>query len=155
MIGFKRENGELFACARGLRKLLPMLGLAAIGLSGCSFSMSLPSFLHDDETGSIKPQRSPLSDQLDDKDWKIARPALAKVVSAAEDQPPVAWSNPDTGRGGLFQSVGIEFTREGRQCRAFVAGVSGDESKSMLQGVGCLTAQGDVVLANVGPWKGP
>jgi hypothetical protein len=134
--------------------IIPMLALAAIGLSGCSFSMSLPSFMSDDETGSIKPRPSPLSDQLDAADWRIAQPALARVLAAAETQPPVAWSNPDNGHDGLFQSVGIAFTRDGRQCRAFVAGVSVPESKVMLQGVGCLTDKGEVALNGVGPWKG-
>ena len=116
--------------------------------------MSLPSFLNEDETAAIKPQRAVLSVELDAADWRIAQPALAKAMSAVDPQPPVAWSNADSGHGGLFQSVGLAFTRNGAQCRAFVAGVSVAESKTMLQGVGCLTNQGEVALSGVGPWRG-
>jgi 17 kDa outer membrane surface antigen len=153
MIRFKQTNGELFARSTTLKFVLPLIGALAAGLGGCSFS--LPSFLHDDdETASMKPKRSPLSDELDAADWRVAQPTLAKVLTSVESEPPAAWANPDTGRGGLFQSVGIAFTRDGRKCRAFVAGVSNQDSKSMLQGVGCLTEKGDVALADVGPWRG-
>ena len=154
MIRFKRGIGELFARSKRLRLLIPLLGLVATGLSGCSFSMSLPSFLPDDETSSVKPQRSPLSSELDAADWRIAQPALVKAMAATDSQPPVAWSNPDTGHAGLFQSVGLAFAREGRQCRAFVAGVSVAETRTMLQGVGCLGEPGEIALDGVGPWKG-
>ena len=116
--------------------------------------MSLPSFFQDDETGSIKPKRSPLSADLDQADWRIARPALEKALAGADAQAPVAWSNPDTGHGGLFQSVGLSFAREGRSCRAFVAGVTAGGSKSMLQGVGCRSDDGEIALDGVGAWKG-
>ena len=116
--------------------------------------MSLPSFLQDDETASIKPRRSPLSADLDPADWRVARPALAKVLAGADSQAPVTWSNPDSGHGGLFQSVGLAFVRDGRSCRAFVAGVTAADSKSMLQGVGCQGDDGDIALEGVGPWKG-
>jgi hypothetical protein len=151
---FKRRNGELFAGLKRLQTSIPLLALIAIGVSGCSFSVALPSFLNDDETSSIKPKSSPLSDSLDESDWGIARPALAKAMVGLDSQPPVAWSNPDTGRGGLFQSVGVPFTRNGRQCRAFVAGLSIHESKTMIQGVACLADNGEVALDGVGPWKG-
>jgi len=116
--------------------------------------MSLPSFLQDDETGSIKPRRSPLSTELDPADWRVARPALAKALAGADSQPPVSWSSPQSGHGGLFQSVGLAFVREGRTCRAFVAGVTAGESKTILQGVGCQAEDGDIALDGVGPWKG-
>jgi 17 kDa outer membrane surface antigen len=153
MIGFKLGNGERSARPTRLKFLAPLIGALAAGLGGCSFS--LPSFLHeDDETASIRPKHSPLTDDFDAADWRVAQPALAKALTNEEPQPPVAWTNPATGRGGLFQSVGIGFTREGRKCRAFVAGVSNQDSKSMLQGVGCVTENGDIALADVGPWKG-
>ena len=154
MIIFKRKNGERFGRRAFLRVVVPLLAVAAIGLSGCSISMSLPSFMGDDETGTIKPMHSPLSDQLDLADWRIAQPALAKTLTGVDSQPPIAWSNPDTAHAGLFQSVGLGFTRDGRKCRAFVAGVSGSEVKTMLQGVGCLDDKGEVALAGVEPWKG-
>jgi 17 kDa outer membrane surface antigen len=153
MIGFKLRNGERSARSTHLKFVLPLMAALAAGLGGCSFA--LPSFLHeDDETASVKLKHSPLSDELDAADWRVAQPALAKVLASDDPQPPVAWTNPATGRGGLFQSVGIGFTREGRKCRAFVAGVSNQDSKSMLQGVGCLTDSGEIALADVGPWNG-
>ena len=116
--------------------------------------MSLPSFLQEDETASIKPKRSPLSADLDTADWRLARPALAKAIAGDDAQPPVSWSNPDSRHGGLFQSVGLAFVRDGRNCRAFVAGVTANQSRSMLQGVGCQGDDGDIALDGVGPWKG-
>ena len=152
MIRFKRPNCEFFAQSKFFR-LLPVLALAA-GLGGCSFSMALPSFLHDDETGSIVPQRTRLGERIDDDDWRIARPALEKALGATDSDPPVAWSNPATGRSGLFQSVGLPFAREGARCRAFVAGISDKDQKAMLQGVGCVATPGEIDVADVKPWKG-
>ena len=154
MIDFKGENGERFARLGLWWTIVQLLGFASVAMSGCSISMSLPSFLGDDETGSIKSQRSPLSSDLDAADWRQARPALVKAMAAVDSQPPVAWSNPDSGHGGLFQSVGLEFARNGRKCRAFVAGVTAGETKSMLQGVGCLSDDGDIALDGVAAWKG-
>jgi surface antigen len=155
MIELNRRNGERFARIGRSGALTCLFALAAAALGGCSFSMSLPSFMQDDETGLIKPKRSPLSAELDSADWRVARPALAKALAGADSQPPVAWSNPDSGHGGLFQSVGLAFAREGRNCRAFVAGVNAGEAKSMLQGVGCEGDNGEVALESVGPWRGP
>ena len=154
MIRFKRENGERFARRVKLGGVMAAFAVSAIGLSGCSFSMSLPSFIGDDETGTIKPRHSPLSDQLDLADWRFAEPALARTLTAVDSQPPFVWSNPDTGHGGLFQSVGLAFSRDGQKCRAFVAGVSVDAAKSILQGVGCLDNKGEVAIDGVKPWQG-
>jgi hypothetical protein len=154
MIRFKREDGEHPAHRGKIHALAVLIAVGALGSSGCSISMSLPPFIGDDETGTIKPAHSPLSDQLDLADWRIAQPALAKVLTAGDSQPPVAWTNPGTTHGGLFQSVGLAFTRKGAKCRAFVAGVSGSEEKTILQGIGCLDENGEVQVDGVGPWKG-
>jgi hypothetical protein len=134
------------------RAPIAALGLLAIGLAGCS--MSIPSFLNNDATDSIKPVVSPLSPDLDMKDWRIAEPILAQALLNGEPAAPVQWSNPDSGRSGAFQPVASVFLREGKKCRAFVARILAADGPKMLQAVGC-PSEGDVVaIDKVEPWKG-
>jgi 17 kDa outer membrane surface antigen len=138
--------------ARTGRLWLAALSLLAIGVAGCS--MSIPSFLSEDATGSIKPAASPLSSDLDVKDWRIAEPILAEALLNGEPAAPVRWSNPDSGRSGAFQPVAGLFQREGKTCRAFVARVLAAEGAKMLQAIGCPGEAGGVLIAQVEPWKG-
>src|SRR5580698_6406099 len=104
-----------------MRLSLAAPGLLALGLAGCSMSIPLKSFMNNDTTGSIKPAISPLSADLDMKDWRIAEPVLAQALQSGAPEAPMHWSNPDSGRSGAFQPVGATFSHEGRPCRAFVA----------------------------------
>ncbi len=116
--------------------------------------MTIGPFMSDDETGSIKPAASPLSPDLDMKDWRIAEPILASALLNGEPQAPVKWSNPDSGRSGAFQPVAATFSREGKPCRAFVARIVVADGPKMLQAVGCPGEEGAVALDKVEPWKG-
>jgi hypothetical protein len=134
------------------RLRIAALGLIAFALAGCS--MSIPSFLSDDTTGSIRPAASPLSPDLDVKDWRIAEPILAQALANGEPAAAVRWSNPDSGRSGAFQPVASPFQREGKTCRAFVARINGADASKMLQAIGCPSEAGVVALDKVEPWKG-
>jgi hypothetical protein len=129
-------------------------GLLALALAGCSMSIPLKSFMNNDTTGSIKAASSPLSADLDMKDWRIAEPVLAQALQSGEPEAAAHWSNPDSGRSGAFQPVAATFAREGRPCRAFVARIVAADGPKMLQAIGCPEADGMVAIDRVEPWKG-
>ena len=143
-------RGRLSLAALGLLAL----GLLAPGLAGCSMSIPLKSFMNNDTTSSIKPTSSPLSTDLDMKDWRIAEPVLAQALQSGEPETAAHWSNPDSGRSGAFQPVAATFSREGRPCRAFVARIVVADGPKTLQAIGCQEADGMVALDRVEPWKG-
>jgi hypothetical protein len=148
-------RGGLSLAAPGLPALgLLALGLLAPGLAGCSMSIPLKSFMNDDTTGSIKPAVSPLSADLDMKDWRIAEPVLARALRSGEPDAAMHWSNPDSGRSGAFQPVAATFSREGRPCRAFVARIVAADGSKLLQAIGCPEEGGIVALDRIEPWKG-
>jgi hypothetical protein len=142
------------APAAGNRLTVGALGVIALGLAGCSMSIPLKSFMTSDTTGSIKADASPLSPDLDMKDWRIAEPILAHALQSGEAAAAVKWSNPDSGRSGAFQPVADTFSREGKPCRAFVARILVADGPKMLQAVGCPREDGVVALDRVEPWKG-
>lgn len=137
-------------------KCLSIAALAALafGLAGCSMSIPLTSFMSDDTTGSIKPSASPLSPDLDMKDWRIAEPVLAQALQSPAPEAPARWSNPDSGRSGAFQPVAATFSREGKPCRAFVARIVAADGPKMLQAIGCPEDSETVALERIEPWKG-
>jgi 17 kDa outer membrane surface antigen len=110
--------------------------------------------MNNDTTGSIKPVTSPLSSDLDMKDWRIAEPILASALLNDEPQAPAKWSNPDSGRSGAFQPVAAAFSREGKPCRAFVARIVAADGAKLLQAIGCPGDAGAVAIDKVEPWKG-
>jgi hypothetical protein len=130
------------------------VGLLALGAAGCSISVPMAPFMRDDTTGSIKSSASPLSPDLDVKDWRIAEPILAQALRSGEAEAPVRWSNPDSGRSGAFQPVAGAFSRDGKPCRAFVARVIVADQSKLLQAIGCPDDSGMVAIDKVEPWKG-
>ena len=146
-------NGGILAGTSTKRLPAALFAFCLIGLGGCSISIPLGPFASDDTTGSIKPETSPLSPDLDIKDWRIAEPVLNKALLSHEASAPVEWTNPDSGRSGAFQTVASAFLRDGKPCRAFVARVTLADSVKMLQAVGCAREAGEVALDKVEPWK--
>jgi hypothetical protein len=136
-----------------VRSLLSV-GLLAFGVAGCSISVPMAPFMRDDTTSSIKSSASPLSPDLDVKDWRIAEPILAQALRSGEPEAPVRWSNPDSGRSGAFQPVASAFSRDGKPCRAFVARIIVADESKLLQAIGCPDDSGMVALDKVEPWKG-
>jgi len=112
----------------------------------------LKSLLPDDATGSIARNPSPISADLSAADWRIAEPKLVQALkSSGGDE--IAWSNPDSGRGGVFQPVAGPFDRDGHACRAFVARVDLADRNATVQAVGCLLASDELLVDQVQPWK--
>jgi hypothetical protein len=127
-------------------------GLVALTLDGCSLTFPLKSFLPEDTTGSVAQKSSPISPDLDAADWRLAEPHLVEALkSSGADE--TSWSNPDSGRGGVFQPVAEPFDRDGRTCRAFLARVDLAGSKTTIQAVGCLLARDELLIDQVQPWK--
>jgi hypothetical protein len=142
------------------RAILARLGWAgawlsgALVLAGCSISMSLPSLIDTEPTGSIKPKSSPVSSAYDARDWRIAEPVLAASLRAPGRSAPVVWSNAETGDHGEFQAADETVTRDGLACRAFVARVADANATRSLKAVGCPGESGDVAIYDASPWTG-
>jgi hypothetical protein len=126
--------------------------LVAFTLAGCSMTFPSRSLLPDDATGSVRAKPSPISDDLDADDWRVAEPKLAQALKS-DGADETSWSNPDSGRGGAFQPVAGPFSRDGHFCRAFVARVDLVDRKTTVQAVGCLMASDEVLVDQVQPWK--
>jgi hypothetical protein len=126
----------------------------ALVLAGCSISMSLPSFIDKEPTGSIKPKPSPVSSAYDARDWRIAEPVLAASLRAPGRGGAVVWSNAETGDHGEFQAVDATFTRDGLSCRTFVARLAEANETRTLKAVGCPGESGEVAIYDASPWTG-
>jgi hypothetical protein len=132
-----------------------MLALLCLAVAGCSFSIPpLTSFSSDDTTGSIKTESWPLAPDLDEKDWRLAEPALHKALVSDEPSAPASWSNPNSGRSGAFLPVAGTFLRDGKSCRAFVARIASSETAKMVQAIGCPLEGDRVAVGKASPWKG-
>jgi len=147
------ERGEILSerWVKAWRFAAPAL-LAAV-LTGCAINVPLPSLMSDDTTGSIKARPTPFSGDLDETDWRIAEPGLARALKSGGGDEPQQWTNPASGRKGAFQSVAGAFKRDGQTCRAFLARISAPGSTKTLQGVGCLMAGDAVFVEETQPWK--
>ncbi len=154
MIPINRRNRE--RRARWVAALA--LSLASL-LTGCAMSIPLPSFFGDDSTGSIKPQASPLSKDMEMKDWQVAQPVLAKALRADASQESLAWTNPDTGKSGAFLGVAASFPRKGKTCRAFVARFGLPQAGAAapdqtVQATGCFGDGPEIDVSDVAPFRG-
>lgn len=79
---------------------------------------------------------------LSPNDWLYARGALGLALTGREDDPPVSWINPDTGRRGAFVARGTLETRDGMTCRAFrITRQDGPQTESR-DGMACRTPSG-------------
>jgi hypothetical protein len=129
---------------------------AALALAGCA--VSLPGFIDDQPTGSIRPKSVPaaLSSAYEPRDWRLAEPVLSATLRAKDGDAPGAWSNPETGTHGEFIAVAGAFERDGRPCRVFVARVVGKDGApdKTLQGVGCPREGEEAAIYDVSPWSG-
>ena len=132
--------------------------LGALSIGGGSLSYSVASLVPDEETttGSIaaKP-RNPLSADLSAEDWRRAKGALAVALDPQGNGSAVTWDNPETGVKGHFTPVGQPFVKSDEICRAFLAGVTGQDSTSNLQGTACRLSGQDWAIKEVKPWRRP
>lgn len=129
--------------------------LTAISLGGCATAIPLPSFAGistSDVTGSIK-KTPPLSDKLNNEDWRRAKGALAVALDPQGNGAPVAWENPQTLAKGTFVPVGQAWAKDDGICRTFLADLNGSHPQSQLQGNACRSKDGEWTIGKVEPWK--
>jgi surface antigen len=126
--------------------------LLALLTSGCS--VPLPSFVAEDQTGSIPPTVSPLSSTLSAEDWRRAKGAMAVALDPQGNGAPVAWANPQTGAEGSFTPVGDAYARDDKICRAFLADLSGAASAPKQQGTACRDGADNWSVVDVRRWNG-
>lgn len=132
------------------------LGLAVCLSGGCATGIPLPSLMSktssDDVTGSIR-GASPLSNSLDQEDWRRARGALGLALDPQGNGAPVAWENPQSRARGLFTPVGDARAVDDKICRAFIAELGGSLKPEQLQGDACRDRAGEWTVGRVQPWK--
>ena len=138
---------------RGLRFVA--FGALAASLCGCATGIPLPSLMSntsDDVTGSIR-GISPLSNSLDQEDWRRARGAMGLALDPQGNGSPVTWENPQSRARGSFTPVGEAKAVDDKICRAFIAELGGSLKNESLQGDACRDRSGDWNVGKVLPWK--
>jgi surface antigen len=130
----------------------------ASGLAGCSIALpssSSPSLWggKDDVTGAIPAFRAPLSNALDQEDWRRANAALGTALDPQGDGATVNWDNPQTSAKGSFTPVGQAYPRDGKICRAFLAEIGAKETHESVQGTACREKAAEWALSDIKPWK--
>jgi surface antigen len=139
-----------------------MLQLVAIGIAtatagGCATGIPLPSLMAktsstEDVTGSIR-GTSPLSNTLDQEDWRRAKGAMGLALDPQGNGSPVTWENPQSKARGSFTPVGQAKAVDDKICRAFIAELGGSLKSEQLQGDACRDRSGEWNVGKVQPWK--
>lgn len=136
--------------------LLVAVGIAAAASGGCATGIPLPSLMaktsSDDVTGSIR-GTSPLSNTLDQEDWRRARGAMGLALDPQGNGSPVTWENPQSKARGSFTPVGQAKAVDDKICRAFIAELGGSLKSEQLQGDACRDRSGEWNVGKVQPWK--
>ena len=138
---------------RGVR--LAVLGWLGASLCGCATGIPLPSLMSsskDDVTGSIRGV-SPLSNSLDQEDWRRAKGAMGLALDPQGSGTIVSWDNPQSKARGSFTPVGEAKAVDDKICRAFIAELGGSLKSEQLQGDACRDRSGEWNVGKVQPWK--
>ena len=139
---------------RGLA--LVALIAAGCGLGGCATGIPLPSLManvsNDDVTGSVRGV-SPLSNSLDQEDWRRAKGAMGLALDPQGNGAAVTWENPQSKAKGSFVPVGQARAVEDKICRAFIAELGGSLKPEQLQGDACRDRSGEWTAGKVQAWK--
>ena len=106
----------------------------------------------DDVTGSIRGV-SPLSNSLDQEDWRRAKGAMGLALDPQGNGSAVSWENPQSRAKGSFTPVGEAKAVDDKICRAFIAELAGSLKNEQLQGDACRDRGGDWTIGKVQPWK--
>ncbi len=135
-----------------LARTFAFIGLVLL-TSGCGLSFPIGSLLSDDTpTGSIaRAETSPLSPDLNQEDWRLARSALAVALDLQGNGSGAGWNNPESGRKGTFIPVGPAFVKNDEICRRFLASLDSDARKARLQGAACRLSGDEWVVRDVKP----
>ncbi len=103
-------------------------------------------------TGSVR-GISPLSNALDQEDWRRAKGALGLALDPQGNGAAVGWENPASRARGGFTPVGQARPAEDKICRAFIAELNGSLTPEHLQGDACRDKSGEWTIGKVQPWK--
>jgi len=159
---FTRDVSRLASTAGLCANIGRMLQLVAIGIAtatagGCSTGIPLPSLMAktsstEDVTGSIR-GTSPLSNSLDQEDWRRARGALGLALDPQGNGSAVTWENPQSKAKGSFTPVGQAKAVDDKICRAFIAELAGSLKNETLQGDACRDRSGEWSVGKVQPFR--
>ena len=128
---------------------------APLGMGGCATGIPLPSLMsraNEDVTGSIRGV-SPLSNALDQEDWRRAKGAMGLALDPQGNGSVVNWDNPQSRAKGSFTPVGQARAVDDRLCRSFIAELAGSLKSEQLQGDACRDRSGEWSVGKVEPWK--
>ncbi len=136
---------------------LVAIGIATATAGGCATGIPLPSLMAktsstEDVTGSIR-GTSPLSNTLDQEDWRRAKGAMGLALDPQGNGSPVTWENPQSKARGSFTPVGQAKAVDDKICRAFIAELGGSLKTEQLQGDACRDRSGEWSVGKVQPWK--
>jgi hypothetical protein len=116
---FANAAAAFFACAL----------LFSCALAGCSITLPISSSLIDPEpeaTGSLPVTApSPLSDELNEEDWRRASAALNVALDPHGNGAAVSWDNPVSRLRGSFVPTTPPYLQRDRVCRNFTAILAG------------------------------
>lgn len=132
--------------------------------SGCSLSYKLDSFMgkegeKTEHTASIAPAPAPTPKPVTaaappppaDTDLAYAKAAAVQVLARTDRGASQPWENPGTGARGTVTALANAYTRDGFQCRDFLASYLRDGSESWLQGDACRIHQGKWSVRSLRP----
>lgn len=158
---FNRELDPTAITAEACRNIVRSLPIVAVGIAaalsgGCSTGIPLPSLISksasEDVTGSIRGV-SPLSNSLDQEDWRRAKGALGLALDPQGNGSAVTWENPQSKARGSFTPVGDAKAVDDKICRAFLADLGGSLKSEQLQGDACRDRAGEWTVGKVQPFK--
>ena len=153
---FAHQRALIFARFRNLIRLFSVMVLAGLS-SACSLSMHLASMKAEPEfTATLGKGPSPLSERLDEEDWRRAQSALSLAVDPQGSGQPVNWDNPGSKRRGSFAPSGALVLVGSTVCRPFTATVQDPlDTKSpgdtRHEGRACRVGPGEWALQDVKP----
>lgn len=129
------------------------LGLAALGLGGCSLSGPLDMLGSDNETtGSVTPKIAETK-LPPEADLAFTRAAATEVLARGHKDSSQPWENPRSGARGTVTPIATAHVVDGRTCRDFLASYVSGKEESWLQGEACKLDKGAWEVRSLKPWK--
>lgn len=141
----------------GARRAWPLAALLlALGLGGCSSSISISSLLpasneekakdSREVTGTLPLQPASLAvaePAMTQTDWTLAKTALREALQRREDGASIPWENPLNGARGTVTPIAAAYERDGFACRNFLASNVRQGRESWFEGTACRMHRGE------------
>jgi surface antigen len=141
----------------GARRAWPLSAalLLALGLGGCSSSISISSLLpasneekaaKTELTGTLPLQPASLAiaePAMTQTDWTLAKTALREALNRREDGASIPWENPINGARGTVTPIAAAYERDGFACRNFLASHVRQSRESWFEGTACRMHRGE------------